>query len=125
MLQDRNTWLPPSPVGRAGSPTSKNSWWVTLQEFPGLQETNKQSARVFVGRITTTDTNTKNDGDDDGEGDDGDGDHILTTRAKLMLRALHTLNCSLQQPCKAASPITPFLQLTSSEVTASEAPLHS
>lgn len=61
-----------------------------------------------MGRITAADTNTKNDGDDDGKGDDGDGDHILTTRAKLMLRALHALNCSLQQPCKADSPIAPF-----------------
>ena len=91
MPQDHNTWLPPSPVGRAGSPTSKNSQWVTLQGFPGLQETNKQSTRVFVGRVTATDMNTK----DDGEGDDGDGDHLLTTRAKLMLRGLHALNCSL------------------------------
>lgn len=95
MLQDRNTWLPPSPVGRAGSPTSKNSQWVPLQGFPGLQETNKQSTRVFVGRVTATDMNTKDYSDDDGEGDDGDGDHLLTTRAKLMLRGLHALNCSL------------------------------
>ena len=48
-----------------------------------------------MGRVTATDMNTKDDGDDDGEGDDGDGDHLLTTRAKLMLRGLHALNCSL------------------------------
>lgn len=48
MLQDHNTWLPPSSVGRAGSPTSKNSRWVTLQGFPGLQETNNQPGSLWA-----------------------------------------------------------------------------
>ena len=71
MLQDHNTWLPLHPLVEPAALLQRIVGRVILQGFPGFQETNKQSARFFVGRITATDANTQDDGDgeDDEEGE--------------------------------------------------------